>query len=70
LGREVHGQWEEIEIVVSIKRDDVDLVGASDSIIGSNSQVDDQVQPQSEAENGEVKGEEEVQEEEKKAATG
>jgi hypothetical protein len=48
------------------------LVGASDSTIGSNSQVDDQVQPQSqsEAENGEVKGEQEVQEEEKKAATG
>jgi hypothetical protein len=45
------------------------LVGASDSTIGSNSQVDDQVQPQpqSEAENGEMKGEEE---EEKKAATG
>jgi hypothetical protein len=46
------------------------LVGASDSTIGSNSQVDDQVQPQSEVESGEVKGEEEVQEEEKKAATG
>jgi hypothetical protein len=42
------------------------LVGASDSTSGSNSQVDDQVQPQSEVE----KGEEDVQEEEKKAATG
>jgi len=45
------------------------LVGASDSTIGSNSQVDDQVRPETN-ETGEVKAEEEVQEEEKKAATG
>jgi len=69
LGREVPRKRKEIELVVSMKRNDVDLVGASDTTIGPNSQVDDQVQPETN-ETGETKGEDEVQEEEKKAATG
>jgi len=44
------------------------LVGSSDTTTGTADQVDDQVKP--EAETGEAKGEEEVQEEEKKSATG
>jgi hypothetical protein len=46
------------------------LVGSSDTTNGTMDKVDDQVQPQPEAESEGMKGEEEVQEEEKKAATG
>ena len=48
------------------------LVGDSTSTTGTGTtdQVDDQVQPQHENDGGKTKGEEEVQEEEKKSATG